>query len=436
MKICLISREYPSDFHAGGAGTYTEKTARALAALGQTVTVITEASGNPSIQVEDGVEVRRLAPARLIGPVKVPYTRTFARARSVAREVQRLPDVPDIVQACEFGAEAFWYAGRKHPSTRLVTRLATPEFLVAELSSGSGGRTIRTRYSNWMERTQTGQSDAIISPSAALADIVCRRWGIARDRVTIVRTGVDFAERYAGQAAELPAELKGHDYVLYFGRLEERKGVHILADALPEVLAAHPQLHFVFAGNNFLTYKGQPMQAYVERRNAKYLDRVHFLPRLPQRQLYPVIQSSLFVVLPSLWESLANATLEALDMGKPVVATLGGGFAEVLEDRRSGVLVPPGDAPALRDALLWLQADRGRLSQMSEQARARAECFRLPRVAARLLDFYEGLGLPPDGHHRRRATSSDRSDSISPSGTMGSRQQERTWQDRTTELGG
>jgi glycosyltransferase involved in cell wall biosynthesis len=243
-----------------------------------------------------------------------------------------------------------------------------------------------------MERSQTGQSDAIISPSSALADIVCRRWGIARDRVTIVRTGVDFAERYADRAATLPAELKGHEYVLYFGRLEERKGVHILADALPEVLAAHPQLRFVFAGNNFLTYKGQPMQAYIERRNAAYLDRIHFFPRLPHSHLYPILQNALFVVLPSLWESLANATLEALDMGKPVLATLGGGFAEVLEDRRSGFLVPPGDARALTDALLWLLADRGRLSWMSEEARARAEWFRLPRVAAQLLDFYQGLG--------------------------------------------
>jgi glycosyltransferase involved in cell wall biosynthesis len=392
MKICLVSREYPSDYHAGGAGTYTEKTARGLAALGQTVTVITEASRSSSVRVEDGVEVRRLAPAGLAGPVKLPYTRTFARARAVARDLQRLPQTPDIVQACEFGAEAFWYSGRKHPSTRLVTRLATPEFLVAELSTHSGGRTIRTRYSDWMERTQTLRSDAIISPSAALADIVCRRWGIARERVTIVRTGVDFAQRYSDRAAPLPAELKGQDYALYFGRLEERKGVHILAEALPEVLAAHPRLRFVFAGNNFLTYKGQPMQAYVERCNAQYIDRIHFFPRLPQQQLYPVLANALFVALPSLWESLANATLEALDMGKPVVATLGGGFAEVLEDRKSGILVPPGDAPALRDALLWLLADRGRLRWMSEEARARANLFRLPRVAAQLLDFYEGLG--------------------------------------------
>jgi glycosyltransferase involved in cell wall biosynthesis len=397
MNICLISREYPSDFHAGGMGTYTEKTARALAAMGQTVTVITEAAGAASVRVEDGVEVRRLAPARLLGPMQVPYTRTMARARVVARTVRDLRPVPDIVQACENGAEAFWYAQGKHPSTRLITRLATPEFLVAELSANSGGTSIRTRYSDWMERTQTQRSDAIISPSAALADIVCQRWGIRRERVTVVKTGVDFARRYAGQAAPLPPELEGHEYVLYFGRLEERKGVHILADALPDVLSTYPRLRFVFAGNNFGTYKGQTMQAYVEQCAGEHRDRLHFLPRVPQSELYPLLAGSLFVVLPSLWESLANATLESLDMGKPVIATLGCGFGEALEDGRSGLLVPPGDAPALRDAMLWLLADRERLHRMSQEARARAECFRLPRVAAELLDHYEGLRAVPAG---------------------------------------
>lgn len=395
MNVCLISREYPTDDHAGGVGTYTEKTARTLAAMGHSVTVITEAVSRSSFTVEEGVQVHRLAPARLIGPVRVPYMRTLARARAVASAVNGLATAPDVVQACEFGAEAFWFARTKRPPSKLVTRLATPEFLVAELSAHAGAGTIRTRYSEWMERTQTRRSDAIISPSAALANIVCERWGIARDRVTVVQTGVDFAQRYASRGVQLPAELKDQEYVLYFGRLEERKGVHILARALPEILDAHPRLRFVFAGNNFLTYKGQTMQAYVERCNTEYLDRIHFLPRLPQPTLYPVLANALFVVLPSLWESLANATLEALDVGKPVVATLGCGFGEVLEDGESGLLVPPGDVAALRDALLWMLEDRARLSRMSRAASARAERFRLPRVVGELVDVYESVLARP-----------------------------------------
>jgi glycogen synthase len=391
MRICLVSREYPTDDHAGGIGTYTEKTARALARLGQTVTVVTEAAGAPSTRVEDGVRVHRLPAARLSRSVRVPNTRTVARSRAVAAAVRRLPHVPHVVQACEYGAEAFWYSFRKHPATRLVTRLATPTFLVEELSQHAEPEATKTRLLDWLERTQTRRSDAVISPSDALADVVCSRWGLLRGRVTTMRTGVDFARRYEAAAAELPPQLRGREYLVYAGRLEERKGVHVLAQALPEVLAAHPRLHFVFVGNNFMTYDGQPMQAYVERCNAQHLDRLHFFARVPQSHLHRLFAGALFAVLASLWESVPNVALEALDMGRPVVATRGCGFGEIVEDGRSGILVPSGDVAGLRRAMLSLLADRERLREMSEAARTRARDFSLDVVVERLVGFYESL---------------------------------------------
>jgi glycogen(starch) synthase len=395
MDICLISREYPTDDHAGGIGTYTEKTARGLARLGQSVTVITESTGAPSRRVEEGVTVHRLAPAETTPMGRLPNARTLARSRMVAEALWRLPRPPQIVQACEFGGEAFWYSLRPHPGSKLVTRLATPTFLVSELSPHAGGvapaEAVKARLLGWLERVQTRRSDAIISPSDALANIVSRRWGIPRGRIVTARTGVDFARRYAERAEPLPAELHGQEYLLYVGRLEERKGLHILAQALPEVLAAHPGLRFVFVGNNFMTYQGQPMQAYIERCNAPYRDRLHFFTRLPQARLYSLLESALFAVFPSLWESVPNVALEALDMGKPVVATRDCGFGEVVEDGRSGLLVPGGDVDALRRAMLSLLADRSRLARMSEAAKARAQVFGLDRVVEQLLDFYRGL---------------------------------------------
>lgn len=389
MNICLVSREYPTDDHAGGIGTYTEKTARGLARIGQNVSVITEAQGAPSTRVENGVTVIRLAPPQGRG-------RLVARARAVSRTVESLPHTADIVQVCEHRAEGFWLALRKHRKTKLVTRLATPSFLVHELNSHSQNAGVRALYySDPLERLQTRRSDAVLSLSDALADIVCKRWRIPRDRVTTVMNGVDFAERFKSEAADLPAELHNKEYLLYFGRLEERKGVHVLAQALPEVLARHPELHIVFAGNNLLSYRGMPMQAFIEQCNEQYRDRLHFYPRLPQRQLYPLLAHALFAVLPSLWEALGNVCLEAQDMGKPVVATLGSGFGEVIEDGRSGLLVPPSDVPALRQAMLALLEDRDMLARMAVAAKARADYFSLDRMVEKLLHFYESLQSTP-----------------------------------------
>jgi phosphatidylinositol alpha 1,6-mannosyltransferase len=100
-------------------------------------------------------------------------------------------------------------------------------------------------------------------------------------------------------------------------------------------------------------------------------------------------------VLPSLWESLANAALEALDMGKPVVATLGSGFEEVIEHGRSGLLVRPGDVDGLRTAMAELCADPVRLRRMSEACLARAADFALDRAVDNLVAVYESvLGRP------------------------------------------
>jgi glycosyltransferase involved in cell wall biosynthesis len=397
MNICLVSREYPSDDHAGGIGTYTEKTARGLAAVGQRVTVITEAVEEPSVQVEDGVTVHRLRRAEESRLGRLPHARMLARALAVSAAIERLPQPPEIVQACEHGAEAFWYSLRDHRPTKLVTRLATPSAIVAELSPNSGVSSLKVACLDWLERMQTKRSDAVFAMTNALADAVASRWDIPRESLSVVPTGIDFATRLAPQAAMLPEELQGIEFILYFGRLEERKGVHVLAEALPEVLRRHQHLHVVFAGNNFLTYRGGTMRQFVERCNTAYRNRLHFYPRLRQRELYPLLEAALAVVLPSLWEALANATLEAQDMGKPVVATSGCGFGEVVVDGRTGLLVPPGDAAALGRALDFLLSDRERLAAMSEAARERARQFSLERTVAEQLAFYERLLRTPVG---------------------------------------
>ncbi len=404
MNICLISREYPTDDHLGGIGTYTEKTARAMAGLGHDVHVITETyAGKPS-GIEHGVHVIRLNEPKV-------RPRLVVRSRQVAQAIARLPRPPDIVQACEWQAEGFWYAMRGGRRSKLVTRLATPGFLVDQFNYSARftkpSRPIdvaRARAVEWVERLQTARSDAIISPTMALADIVCERWRIPRERAAIIRTGVDFAGRYAFEAHPLPESLQNKQYMLYFGRLEERKGVHILAEALNGVLDAFPHMHMAFVGLD-MGHNGQPMRAFIEERNPRHKDRLLFYPRLPHKNLYPVLQHAEVAVLPSLWENLANTCLEALDMGVPVIATRGCGFGEVIDDGRNGLLVPPGDALALEQAMASILRDGARLIEMRAEAKASAASFSLETVTRHLLQFYEQLIAVPRPARREAAVS-------------------------------
>ena len=385
VRICLISREYPPETHIGGIASYTYKTAVALARLGHEVHVVTAARMPATEYDENGVRVHRME--ELL--VKPREWRAIAHAQLVARTISELPGRFDVIQACEWGGEAAWYALKPKRRAPLVTRLATPLFLVDQLNQNLRHVTRRLVF-RYMEYSQTHRSDGIISPTHALANIVCQRWRIDPGRVTVVRTGIDPLSVSAKNDCPLPAMLSGENYLLYFGRLEERKGVHILGMALPAVLEAHPALKAVFVGDE-LGYRGVGMREAIISMNQQYADRIIFLPRLPQRELFPIIRAAHLVVLPSLWENLANTCLEAMQLGRPVVATRHCGFEEVIEDNVSGFLVEPGDAKALALRILEVLDDRSLLDRVGAGALRRMANFAIDPMAMQLADYYARL---------------------------------------------
>jgi glycosyltransferase involved in cell wall biosynthesis len=382
LRICLISREYPPETHIGGIASYTYKTAGALARLDHEVHVVTAAWKPGAEYVERGVHVHRFEEPR----VKPRELQAVAHAARVARTVAGIRGTLDVVQACEWGGEAALYALTPDRRPLLVTRLATPLFLVERINEHSrmGARGYGQRA---LERLQALRSDAVISPTRALARIVSDGWHLPLERITVVPTGMEMLPPETGLDGAAPAEVGDTPYVLYFGRLEERKGVHVLGQALPRVLAAHPALRAVFVGDD-LGYRGGSMREAIRAAAGPYADRLVFLPRLPQRDLFPILRRALIVALPSLWENLANTCLEAMQLGKPVIATTGCGFEEVLDDGLNGYLVPPGDADALAARLLAALAEPDELARVGEAARLRVSDFAIEPMAARLADFY------------------------------------------------
>lgn len=384
MRICFVSREFPPETHTGGIGTYTYKTSAALARLGHEAHVVTAAHKPAADYGDNGVFIHRIQEPDETGRA----LRSVSHARAVAEAISRIPGRLDIVQACEWGGEGFWYAMSPTRRAPLVTRLATPLFVVQRLNEAVPRRLLRSGWvTNTVERMQTVRSDGIISPTGALAKIVCDEWKIAPERVTVVPTGASLGSTTQGADGPLPEALQGSEYLLYFGRLERRKGVHILGAALPAVLEAHPTLKAVFVGEDLL-HDGRPMADVIRDLNPQHADRLVFLPRMPQAELFPVIRGARLVVLPSLWENLANTCLEAMQLGRPVVATWGCGFEEVIEDGVSGFLALPGDAEALATRMLAALADSALAEQVGEAARRRVAEFSIEAMTNRLVDYY------------------------------------------------
>lgn len=178
--------------------------------------------------------------------------------------------------------------------------------------------------------------------------------GVPRDKVTTVSTGVDFA-RYdrTTVAGNLREELGLDAATLLVGTvaiLRGKKGHSEILDAVPAVLQRFPGAHFVFAGD------GPKLKNLTERIAAEGLgERVHLLGL--RRDVTNVLASLDVFVLPTHQEALGTAFIEAGAMGLPVVATNIDGVPEVVQDGRTGLLVPVRDSQAIAAAICRLLGD-------------------------------------------------------------------------------
>jgi glycosyltransferase involved in cell wall biosynthesis len=184
--------------------------------------------------------------------------------------------------------------------------------------------------------------------------------------------------------------LDAGDHVMTMvGTFKRQKGHEYLIDALRTVAVEHPELQVLLVGD------GELIDAIRGRAADAGLTCVHVLGS--RRDVDRLLAASDSFVLPSLWEGLPVALVEATAAGLPVIATDVSGSGKVVVDGATGWLVPPGDAEALADAIDALLADPARATAMGRAGRHRArEQFSAANQAGRLAALFR----PSD---RRRA---------------------------------
>jgi phosphatidylinositol alpha-mannosyltransferase len=196
----------------------------------------------------------------------------------------------------------------------------------------------------------------------------------------LVPNGVDLA-RFAPQRPVLAGT---RPTILALGRLDPRKGLEHLIDALPLVMAALGPVRLLIAGDG-------PRRTFLRRRAAaRAPGAVEFLgPISPERtpELYGIADCLCAPATRN--ESFGIVLLEAMASARPIVATDLSGYRRVVVAGETGWLVPPGDPGALARALIRVLADRDSARAMGEAGRKRAQGYAWSRVTERLLALYE-----------------------------------------------
>jgi glycogen synthase len=396
MRVCLISREYPPDTGWGGIATFTQHLAHGLKDLGHQVEVVSLATGEAKIDASSGITVHRVPEYDLPGKLGtvsmcMPYSRYVLRTSTALWEKffalhQEKPF--DVVDTPELLAEGLYPAVTS--VVPLVIRLYTPhsKFIAEGLHNVTPS--FDHQFVAMLERLAMLNADAITSPSEDLADFVSRDLNYSREKISIIRNPID-PEKFTPDGTTA-LEKTGKKIVLFVGRLEERKGIRYLIEAIPRVRQAVPDVQFVIIGDDTNNAKGQKstlaeLKAILNTH--RVADAVTFIPRVPLHELPAYYRSADICVVPSVYDNSPYTCLEAMSCGRPVIGTTAGGTGEYIGNRESGVLVPPKDADALAAEITALLKDDSRRLQIGESARRRVlDKFQRKEIARQTAGLY------------------------------------------------
>jgi len=243
------------------------------------------------------------------------------------------------------------------------------------------------RFARWMYHGIEKMLDPFTTRYIAVSEAI-QRFGIeARlfkpEKVDVVLNGIALSEPLDASPEQTRAELGipiGAPLIATAGRFEPQKGLHDLIEAVALVRKELPEARLLLIGDGPLR---ENLQECARQKGVS--DAVLFtgwrndVPRL--------IQASDVFCLSSHWESFGLVLVEAMALGKPVVATGVDGIPEVVEHERTGLLVPARQPQALAVALVELLADPARARRMGEAGRKRVhEHFRLEDSIERFVE--------------------------------------------------
>jgi len=329
------------------------------------------ATGDYVGEVDEGMILPMPAPLpRLFGVLPRRGFGTLSAAWAILRAVRRCePHV--VVSSVSAMNQATWLAmrvcGRRRPRW-IVREGNNPEATVAH-----GGKRL------WFQRVYR-DADHVLAISCGIADQLADRFGVPRDRLTVIYNPLDL-QRIGRCALEAPPVDLPARFIVGVGRLHPAKGFDVLIRAF-DVIRKTVDVDLVILGNGSLEGELRGLAARLG-----VADRVHFLGF--SANPWAIMSRAEVFCLSSNYEGFGHVVAEALACRTPVVSTdCDFGPSEILQDGGCGVLAPVGDAAALGSVLLQVLRREVDVEAMRDRGVRRAEDFRADVVARRYQELF------------------------------------------------
>lgn len=357
-------------------------------------------AGRVSVRLlEMGVPVSLLTRAQNPGDPPAYWTERVTRhdlpdrgqlsfARGVYHFLTQRAAEYDVVHLHGFGPETF---------AAMAARGRTRRPLIVKPSTAGPGTKLNA-YARWFRalpapaRQVWQQVDAWASISGETrADL--ERMGVPPERIADIPNGVDTRRHHPLEATEraaLRAELgiaPEEVLVCCAARLAPHKRVDLLIHAFSGILESAPTARLWIAG-----YGEERERLESLRESLPGGDRVRLLGKVRFDEICRIMQAADLFALLSRWEGLSNALLEAMACGLPSVVSDVSGMSDVVQHQTSGLVVPPDDELAAREAMATLAADPALRTRLgAEAARTVTKQYSLDLTCERLIGLYRHL---------------------------------------------
>ena len=236
----------------------------------------------------------------------------------------------------------------------------------------------------WSLRFLLRSSDHIVAPSDAYREDVANLFPKLQQKIVRIHNGVDLAE--FDRLRENSGNGIQPRYILCVAMHNEKKGIDVLLRAFAKIQDREPRLRLVLAGDG-------PLRSQLEKlaESLGIAAKVDFRGRQGRAEIAALLAGCEVFVLPSRSEPFGIVLLEAIACGKPVVSTTAGGIPEIIDDRKSGILVEPSNPTALATALTAVLQDQNLRSAIAKGGYATVHRrFSVEHTAAKYETLFAG----------------------------------------------
>ena len=320
------------------------------------------------------------------------------RSRAVDKAIARLERTVgrfDVVEMPNAGPEAFFYC--LHPRSPLVIRLSTL-LAASNLLKDKPSTRIGFRLHCFLEAFAARRADACIANSSFIAECCQSLYRLPATDLPVIHHGIKVPPH-------LPAKRNPSDKsvrILYVGRLQRRKGIHLLLQAIPLVAEKAANARFVIVGLDTGDAPSLPGAQPQRLHGVTYQDyfantatpsarrATTFLGHVDEESLAQLYADCDILVAPSLFESFGLMYAEAMAHAKPVVAFRTGAASELVVHNETGILVEPNNVTELANALIDLAKSRELRQEMGRRGHQRV-CreFSVQRMVSASEDLYQ-----------------------------------------------